>query len=158
MSKILSPGTIAPPFILPDSEGRAVSLNDLRGRWVVLYFYPRDNTSGCTTEALDFTSLAREFTRLNAMIIGVSPDSCESHGKFILKHDLGITLLSDPGRDVLKKYGAWRLKKMYGKETYGVVRSTFLIDGEGTIRHAWDNVKVAGHAEKVLAALGEMNR
>ncbi len=158
MSKKLSPGAAAPAFVLPDSEGEAVSLNDFRGRWVVLYFYPRDNTSGCTTEAIDFTSLAPEFNRLKATIVGVSPDSCESHGKFILKHDLGITLLSDQGRDVLKQYGAWQLKKLYGKETYGVVRSTFLIDGKGIIRHVWEKVRVAGHAEEVLATLREMKR
>jgi peroxiredoxin Q/BCP len=158
MTTRLSPGATAPPFILPDSDGKAVSLGDLRGRWVVLYFYPRDNTSGCTTEALDFTALAPEFNRRKATIIGISPDSCESHARFMLKHDLGITLLSDKGRDVLKQYGAWQLKKLYGKETYGVVRSTFLIDGEGIIRHVWDKVKVAGHAEQVLVTLREMTR
>ena len=158
MVKQLTAGDTAPSFTLPDSDGAGVSLSDFRGRWVVLYFYPRDNTPGCTIEAVDFTSLAADFGRLNADIIGVSPDSCASHAGFMLKHDLGITLLSDPDTRVLKEYGAWGIKKMYGKESYGVVRSTFLIDGDGTIRHVWRGVRVDGHAEKVLDTLRELTK
>ncbi len=143
MENSLTAGDTAPSFTLPDSDGAGISLSNFKGQWLVLYFYPRDTTSGCTTEALDFTASAGEFKSLNARIIGVSPDSCASHGKFILKHNLGITLLSDTDKRVLKTYGAWGIKKMYGKESYGVVRSTFLIDGEGTIRHVWRKIRVS---------------
>jgi thioredoxin-dependent peroxiredoxin len=146
-------GAKAPDFTLPDADGNRVSLKEHRGSWVLLYFYPRDNTSGCTTEAVDFTSRLRDFKALGAEVIGISPDSAESHRKFIDKHGLGITLLSDTGRTVVKRYGAWQIKKMYGKESYGVVRSTFLIDPSGIIRQVWEKVRVAGHADDVVKAL-----
>jgi peroxiredoxin Q/BCP len=155
-AKKLLPGAEAPGFTLPDSDGTMVSLKDMRGSWIVLYFYPKDNTPGCTTEAVDFTTHATEFKRLGAKIIGISPDSCDSHLKFMIKFDLGITLLSDSGKKVLKQYGVWQIKKMYGKESYGVVRSTFLIDPAGKIRHIWNKVKVEGHANEVLNMLKDV--
>jgi len=156
-SKNLTAGSSAPGFTLPDSEGTSRSLNDFKGRWVVLYFYPRDNTSGCTLEAIDFTNRAADFKKRKALILGISPDSETSHRKFITKHGLGITLLSDSDRKVLELYGAWQLKKLYGKESYGVVRSTFLIDPEGVIRRVWDKVKVHGHVDEVFESLKELS-
>ena len=147
-------GQPAPDFTLPDARGGEVSLQDLQGSWVVLYFYPRDNTSGCTTEALEFTELLPEFTAMGAKVLGVSKDSAASHQKFIDKHNLGVQLLSDPGLKALQSYGAWQMKKMYGKESMGTVRSTVLIDPEGIVRQTWPKVaKSAGHAQKVLQSL-----
>ena len=147
------PGEKAPAFQLPDEKGELVSLSQFKGKWLVLYFYPKDNTSGCTIEAIDFTFRVKDFQRLNAAITGVSPDSCESHKKFMLKHDLGIILLSDSEKSVLSKYGVWQKKKMYGKESMGVVRSTFLIDPDGIVRQVWRKVKVKDHVEEVYAVL-----
>jgi peroxiredoxin Q/BCP len=155
------PGDPAPDFSLPDGKGETVSLNDSNGRWLVLYFYPRDNTSGCTKEAQDFTDLLPEFRKEGAEVIGVSPDSPDSHRRFREKHGLSVTLLSDEDRKTLKDFGAWGAKKMYGRETRGVIRSTFLIDPEGVIARVWRNVKVrsksAGrevrHADEVLKQL-----
>jgi peroxiredoxin Q/BCP len=152
------PGTEAPDFTLPDSDEAMVSLKGMRGSWVVLYFYPKDNTPGCTTEAIEFTTRVREFRDLGAKIVGISPDSCSSHQKFMVKFDLGITLLSDTDKKVLKMYDVWQIKNMYGKESYGVVRSTFLIDPIGTIRHVWNSVKVDGHVDEVLNTLKEISR
>ncbi len=149
-------GDLAPVFCLPDQEKGQVCLNDLKGKWVVLYFYPKDNTSGCTMEALDFTAAEDDFNKVGAVIIGVSPDSTESHTKFRDKHDLTVTLLSDQEKDVLAKYGAWQKKKMYGREFMGVVRSTYLISPDGKIAHIWPRVKVAGHADAVMAMLLEL--
>ncbi len=146
----------APDFRLPDSSGETVSLKDYRDKWLVLYFYPKDNTSGCTTEAIDFTGNLPEFKKLNCYIVGVSPDSCKSHQKFIERHDLAVTLLSDEEKMVLEKYGVWQTKKMYGKEYLGVVRTTFLISPDGKIRFIWNNVKVAGHITEVLKKLKEL--
>ena len=146
-------GDKAPAFTLPDSEENNISLSAFTGRWVILYFYPRDNTSGCTTEALDFTAQSKRFKKLNAEIVGVSPDSCKSHEKFIIKHNLGITLLSDSTREVIKKYGVWQVKKMYGKESMGVVRSTFLINPKGTVAAVWRKVTVKGHVDDVYETL-----
>ncbi len=146
----------APEFCLPSADGKEICLEDFRGRWVVLYFYPKDNTSGCTTEAKDFTAHIDEFEKLNAIVIGISPDSPESHRKFMERHGLKILLLSDESKDVMKKYGVWQLKKMYGREYYGVVRSTFLIDENGNIIHEWRKVKVRGHVEDVLKKLKEV--
>ena len=142
---------VAESFKLKNSEGKFVSLEDFRGRWVVLYFYPKDNTPGCTTEAVDFTTLQKEIPEV--IILGVSPDSPESHRKFIEKQKLTVTLLSDPNREVLKKYGAWGLKKNYGKEYEGVIRSTFLINPKGEIVKEWKNVKAKGHAARVFETL-----
>ncbi len=149
-------GKKAPAFALRDAEGQKRELGDYRGRWLVLYFYPKDNTSGCTREAVDFTSLRGDFARLGAEVAGVSPDSQASHGKFIEKQNLTITLLSDEERKTLEKYGVWQKKSLYGREYFGVERSTFLINGEGKIRRVWRKVKVPGHASEVLGVLKEL--
>ncbi len=139
----------APQFTLMNQDDEPVSLKQFSGKWVVLYFYPKDNTSGCTREAVGFTEALDEFGELDAVILGVSPDSTASHRKFIDKHDLKVTLLSDPEKEVLQAYGAFGEKKNYGKTTMGVIRSTFLIDPEGIVRESWKNVRVNGHVEKV---------
>ena len=149
-------GDKAPDFCLPDAEKGQVCLKDHRGKWVVLYFYPKDNTKGCTMEALEFTAAEDDFNARGAVVIGVSPDSPESHTKFIEKHDLGITLLSDTEKEILTGYGVWQKKKMYGREYMGVVRSTFLIDPEAKISYIWPKVKVAGHADAVMEKLVEL--
>ncbi len=146
-------GQIAPEIQLTSQDDIAVSLQDFQGKWIVLYFYPKDNTSGCTLEAKDFTCMIDQFRELNAEVIGISPDSISSHQKFIAKQELSLTLLSDPDKEALEAYGAWRLKKNYGREYMGVVRSTFLIDPDGFIKKVWDNVRAKGHAEKVLETL-----
>ena len=148
-------GDKAPDFPLPDHRGTNVRLSDHLGKWVVLYFYPKDNTSGCTKEALAFTELKSKFDSLDAVILGVSPDSVESHHKFREKHALTVRLLSDPEHKVLEQYGVWQLKKMYGREYHGVVRSTFLIDPEGKVAEVWRRVKVKGHAEAVRCSLSD---
>ena len=155
--KTMIAGSKAPAFTLPDEDDRSVRLADFRGRWVVLYFYPKDDTPGCTTEACEFTDGIKKFDKLGATVLGVSPDSPESHRKFISKHGLGLTLLSDPGHRVMEKYGAWGVKKMYGRESMGVIRSTFLIDPKGRLAHIWPRVKAAGHAEKVREKLAELS-
>jgi peroxiredoxin Q/BCP len=145
----ISIGLIVPNFCLPNQDGETVCLESFRGKWVVLYFYPKDNTKGCTLEALDFTLNKGAFEDLGAVVLGVSPDSVKSHKNFCQKHDLTITLLSDPKQEALKMYGVWQLKKMYGREFHGVVRSTFLIDPEGKLAHEWRKVRVKGHVEAV---------
>lgn len=135
-------GDQAPQFTLPNQDGEPVSLSDFAGKWLVLYFYPKDNTSGCTKEACDFTDELDNFTALNASILGVSKDDANSHRKFIHKYDLGIDLLSDPEQTVHKAYGAWGIKKQYGKEYEGTIRSTFIISPEGKIAMLWRNVRV----------------
>lgn len=157
------PGDTAPSFSLPDHEGNTVTLGDFRGQWLVLYFYPRDNTSGCTKEALDFSELLPEFRKLGADVVGVSPDSVASHSKFRAKHGIEQALLCDGEKATLKDYGAWGIRNMYGRESEGVVRSTFLIDPEGLVTKAWRKVRVrsksAGvevrHADTVLKQLIE---
>ena len=149
-------GAKAPAFSLPNQDAKKISLRDYEGMWVVVYFYPKDDTPGCTTEACDFTSGLKGFERLNAVVLGVSPDSPESHRAFINKYQLKITLLSDTDKKVLAKYGAWGTKMMYGKEVTGVIRSTFIIDPESRIAHAWYGVKADGHAEKVREKLAEL--
>lgn len=139
---MLDNGTVAPGFTLQDQHGAARSLSDLKGRWVVLYFYPKDDTPGCTNEAIDFTAAAADFAAMSATIVGVSPDSTSSHVNFITKHQLAITLLSDPDHQMMAQYHAWGMKKNYGKEYEGVIRTTYLIDPDGKIAHAWNNVKV----------------
>jgi peroxiredoxin Q/BCP len=151
-------GDRAPRFCLPDKDGKQVCLEDFAGKWVVLYFYPKDNTSGCTLEATYFTRARDDFEKLNAVILGVSPDSEESHCKFADKHQLKIALLSDSEHKVLEQYGVWQKKSMYGKEFWGVARSTFLIDPEGKIRSLWRKVRVAGHVEEVKNRLLELKR
>lgn len=145
-------GAPAPNFDLPRSGGGRTALADLKGRKIVLYFYPKDDTPGCTTEAIDFTRLAPDFAAAGAEILGVSKDSVAKHDKFSAKHALGVTLLSDEEGDVCERYGVWVEKSMYGKTFLGVERSTFLIDEKGVIREVWRKVKVKGHAEAVLDA------
>lgn len=146
----LSTGDMAPDFTIKDAADNPWRLADSAGKWRVLYFYPRDNTSGCTTEAKDFTDLLPEFTSAGAVVIGVSADSTASHQKFIQKHGLGIILLSDPVHQALEAYGVWSKKKMAGREYMGIVRSTFLIDPKGKIQKIWPKVSVKGHAAAVL--------
>lgn len=152
----LKVGDKAPDFCLPDQDSREVSLEDLRHKWVILYFYPKDNTPGCTVEAVDFSKEIEIFEKYGAVILGVSPDSITSHSKFIDKKRLRISLLSDPERKVLNHYGIWKPKKMSGKETMGVMRSTFMINPEGRIAYIWRNVKVTGHIEAVKKKLIEI--
>ncbi len=149
-------GDVAPEFCLPDQDGKEVCLKDFRGKWVVLYFYPKDNTSGCTREAIDFTENLKDFEALDAVVLGVSKDSVKSHKNFREKHNLKITLLSDPEHRVIEAYGAWKLKKRYGREYFGTERSTFIIDPDGKIRYIWRNVKVKGHVEEVKNKLKEL--
>lgn len=149
----------APLFSLPNQDNAEISLRDFRGSYVVLYFYPKDKTPGCTTEACDFRDSLESFGALNAIVLGVSPDSVKSHQSFIEKESLNFTLLSDTKKEVLKVYGAFGLKKLYGKEYEGVIRSTFIIDPQGKIAYIWKNVKVEGHIEEVrekLEALKEL--
>lgn len=148
---MLQPGDKAPDFDLPTDTGR-VSLAALKGKNVVLYFYPKDDTAGCTSEALQFSSEVEEFQKLGAVIIGVSKDSAASHAKFRAKHDLTIELAADPLGDVVEAYGAWVEKSMYGRKYMGIDRSTFLIDREGVIREVWRKVKVPGHIKAVMNA------
>jgi len=152
----LETGDEAPGFCLPNQNGEEVCLDSLRGKWIILYFYPKDNTKGCTLEASDFTLNKERIEGMGATVLGVSPDSVESHRGFCDKHGLNITLLSDPGHGVLEAYGVWRLKKMFGREFLGVVRSTFLVDPEGRIAHAWKRVRVADHVETVIEKLAEL--
>jgi len=152
----LEAGVDAPEFCLPNQDDIEICLRDLKGKWIVLYFYPRDNTPGCTTEACDFTEAAPDFSNLNAVILGVSADSTKKHRNFIEKKDLGITLLSDESTQMMQKYGVWQLKKNYGKEYMGIVRSTFIINPEGKIAEAMYNIRVKEHVAKVKARLKEL--
>ncbi len=156
MSKLPETGRPAPSFTLPDAGDTPVKLEDFRGKWVVLYFYPKDNTSGCTVEALEFTAAIDNFKKLNAVVLGVSPDSCKSHVKFIEKQGLKVLLLSDPTHEMIEKYGAWQEKSMYGRKYMGVQRSTVLIDGNGIVKHIWPKVKARGHAAEVLQKLKQL--
>ena len=153
---MLKIGDKAPDFCLPNQDEEEVCLRDLQGSWVVLYFYPKDNTPGCTTEACDFTAAMPDFSKLGATILGVSPDSPKKHRNFIEKKELSITLLSDEDKEVLQAYGVWQLKKNYGREYMGVVRSTFIINPEGKIAAVWDKVKVKGHVDAVREKLSEL--
>ena len=150
---MLEAGTKAPDFTLPDKDGRPVSLSDFRGKKVVLYFYPRDDTPGCTRQACAFAAAYDAFRELDAVVIGVSRDSAASHRKFAEKHGLPFLLLSDPELTVLQAYGVWQEKKLYGKVSMGVVRSTYLIDGEGVIERAMPKVKPDTNSEEILAYL-----
>jgi peroxiredoxin Q/BCP len=151
---MLKTGDQAPDFTLTTGDGDTVSLHDLRGRPVVLYFYPRDDTPGCTTEACSFRDLQPEFKKRNAAVFGVSTDDLKSHQKFAHKYDLTFPLLSDPDHAVADAYDSWGLKKFAGREYNGVRRNTFLIGPDGRVAHVWEKVKPAGHPEEVLAALG----
>ena len=143
----------APAFTLPDSDGKSVSLSDFAGKTVVLYFYPKDNTPGCTRQACAFKAKNDKFKAKNAVIIGVSKDSSASHARFAEKYGLPFILLSDENLDVIKAYGVWQEKKLYGKVSYGVVRTTFVIDGDGVITAVMPKVKPDTNAEEVLAML-----
>lgn len=149
-------GQPAPDFKLPDHDGVELSLDGLGGGWVVLYFYPKDDTPGCTTEACEFTEGIESFRSLDAVVLGCSPDSPEQHRKFIAKHELGIRLLSDPDHEVMEAYGAWGEKNMYGKVTVGVIRSTVIIDPQGRVAHQWKRASAKGHAEKVRERLEKL--
>ena len=145
-------GRKAPLFTLEDQDGAKVTLRDLTGQWVVLYFYPKDDTSGCTKENEAFTHLLPAFEEIGVKVYGISKDSIASHEKFMAKKDLTVPLLSDENSDVCEKYGVWKEKKMYGKTFMGIERTTVLIDAHGDIVKRWDKVKVPGHAEEVLEA------
>jgi peroxiredoxin Q/BCP len=147
-----------PSFCLLNQDKEEVCETNFKDNWLVLYFYPKDNTPGCTLEARNFTYFENEFKKHNTKVVGISPDSCDSHHKFTEKHDLTVTLLSDPDHKVLEKFNVWKPKKLYGKEFLGVVRTTFLIDPNGTIRNIWNKVKVPGHIENVLEKIKEIQK
>lgn len=152
MSKTLEVGDAAPDFSLPNDSGKLTGLKAFKGKKLVLYFYPKDDTSGCTKEAIDFHAHADSFAKAGAAILGVSPDSPASHVKFKAKHDIGLPLASDEDKTMLEAYGVWTEKSMYGRKYMGVERTTFLIKADGTIAAVWRKVKVPGHAEEVLKA------
>jgi len=153
---MLQVGQSAPSFSLPDQNGNPVALADLRGRWVVLYFYPKDDTPGCTVEACEFTAALPDFRGLDAEVFGCSADGSDAHLKFIAKFSLGIRLLTDTDKSVMTAYGAYGPKLLYGKQVEGVIRSTVLIAPDGTVAHHWQTVKAAGHAEQVRSKLAEL--
>jgi peroxiredoxin Q/BCP len=156
MGEWVEPGQRAPAFTLTADNGAKVRLADLKGQFVVLYFYPKDDTPGCTREACAFRDQHAQFKKTGVMVLGVSPDSSESHAKFRDKYRLNFPLLADENHAVAEKFGAWREKSMYGKKSMGVVRSTFLIDPAGKVAKVWKQVKVDGHDRKVLAAVEEV--
>jgi peroxiredoxin Q/BCP len=152
----LKVGDKAPSFKLKNQDGETISLSDLKGKAVVLYFYPKDDTSGCTKEACNFRDEFPKFGKMNAEIIGISADSVESHKKFAKKYGLPFNLLSDEKKDTLEKYGVWQEKSMYGKKYMGIVRTTFIIDSSGKITKIFPKVKVDNHNEEVMEALKEL--
>ena len=143
----------APEFCLPNQDDIEICFRDLKGKWIVLYFYPRDNTPGCTTEACEFTEAAPDFSDLDAIIIGVSADSTKKHRNFIEKKELGITLLSDEDTSMMQEYGVWQLKKNYGKEYMGIVRTTLIINADGVVKGLFEKVRVKEHVAKVQTEL-----
>ena len=154
-------GRKAPAFTLADQDGKKHALKDFLGKPVVLYFYPKDDTSGCTKEACQFRDQKPDFKKVKAVVLGVSPDSVDSHRKFVDKHELNFTLLSDPkdadgNPKICGKYGVWQEKSMYGRKYMGVVRTTYLIDAKGKVARRWDKVKVPDHADAVLEAIREL--
>jgi len=154
----LKTGSKAPEFSLHDKDKKDVSLSDFKGKYVILYFYPKDNSPACTTEAIGFTGILPALQKLDAVVVGISPDSPESHAKFIEKKNLKVILLSDVDKKVIKEYGKWGKKKFRGKEYMGVIRSTFLIDPDGKIAHIWPKVSVKGHPEDVESVLKELSK
>lgn len=154
---MLKEGNFAPDFTINDSNGKPVSLKDFRGKDVVLYFYPKDNTSGCTQEACDFRDSFPEFEKLNAVVLGISADTEDSHKGFAKKFSLPFILLSDPEREVIQKYDVWKEKSMYGKKYMGIERTTFLIDKEGRIRKIFPKVKVDGHVDEILEIISNQS-
>jgi peroxiredoxin Q/BCP len=153
---MLEIGDAIPAFCLPNQDEEEICFRDIKGRWAVIYFYPRDNTPGCTTEACDFTEALPNFTKLSAIVLGVSPDSPKKHRNFIEKKELNITLLADEEKSLCKDFRVWQLKKNYGKEYMGVVRSTFLIAPDGTLAYRWDKVRVKEHVKAVQEKLEEL--
>jgi peroxiredoxin Q/BCP len=149
-------GDKVPDFCLPNQDEEEICFRDIKGRWIVLYFYPKDNTPGCTTEACDFTEALPDFEGMNAIVLGVSPDSPKKHRNFIEKKGIKITLLADEEKELCKTFGVWQLKKNYGREYMGVVRSTFIIDPDGKIAAKWEKVRVKGHVEAVKEKLREL--
>jgi thioredoxin-dependent peroxiredoxin len=148
----LTEGDLAPDFSLPNDAGKTRALGELKGKKIVLYFYPKDDTSGCTLEAQDFSRLKGDFEKAGAVIIGMSPDSAKKHAKFREKQGLSVELVADEATSTLQAYGVWAEKSMYGRKYMGVVRTTFLIDTKGKIAKVWEKVSVPGHAEEVLQA------
>jgi peroxiredoxin Q/BCP len=146
-------GEKAPEFCLPNQDDVEICLRDLLGKWIVLYFYPKDSTPGCTTEACEFSEALPDFNDLDAIVLGVSADSTKRHRGFIEKQNLSITLLSDEDTSMMQNYGVWQMKKNYGKEYMGIVRSTYIIDPSGIVRALWENVRVKEHVAKVKAEL-----
>lgn len=155
---MLKTSDTVPDFCLPNQDEEEICFRDIKGNWIVLYFYPKDNTPGCTTEACDFTAMVPDFRELSATVIGVSPDSPARHRNFITKQNLKITLLSDEKQELCNIFGVWQQKKMCGKEYMGVVRSTYIINPSGKIVASWENVKVKGHAEEVKNKLKELQK
>jgi peroxiredoxin Q/BCP len=153
---MIETGDLAPDFELHDQGGDLFRLSDQQGKRVVLFFYPRDNTPGCTREATEFTAAAHEFAALGTTVVGISPDSPQSHQRFRNKYDIDLTLISDPDHSAMEPYGVWRQKKLYGRSFLGVVRSTFLINEDGDVAAVWRNVRVAGHVDKVLQAVKDL--
>lgn len=149
-------GKKAPAFTLTDQDGEKVKLGDMAGQWFVLYFYPKDDTPGCTIQACEFTESIKAFDKIEATVLGCSPDDAASHQKFIAKHKLKISLLSDPTHKAMERYGAWGEKNMYGKIKVGVIRSTVIIDPKGKVAYHWKRVKTKGHAMAVHEKLGEL--
>jgi peroxiredoxin Q/BCP len=157
MGDWIEAGKKAPDFTLPADDGGKIKLSGLRGSPVVLYFYPRDDTPGCTREACAFRDRKKQLVKLGATVLGVSTDSVESHGKFRDKYELNFPLLADTQHKVAEKYGAWREKVRFGKKSMGIQRSTFLIDADGKVRKVWKSVKVDGHDDQVIKALNELS-
>jgi thioredoxin-dependent peroxiredoxin len=149
----LTVGDRAPEFSLPAGNGKTLDLAEMRGKRIVLYFYPKDDTEACTTEAIDFSALRMQFEAAGAIVVGVSPDSLKRHAKFASKYDLSIALASDENLDAANAFGVWVEKSMYGRKFMGVERATFLIDGDGNIERIWRKVRVRDHAQEVLAAV-----
>ncbi|MCY9666315.1 thioredoxin-dependent thiol peroxidase [Paenibacillus alginolyticus] len=152
-----APKRPAPTFTLPASNGKKVSLKDFKGKKLVIYFYPQDNTPTCTQQSCDFRDYNGKFAKLGVKVIGISPDELKAHDKFIEKYELPFLLLSDPDHQVAEKFGVWALKKLYGREYMGIVRSTFLIDEEGYIVKEWSKVRVKNHVQSVLDAVMALN-
>jgi len=150
---MLNIGDSVPDFCLPNQDEEEICLRDIKGRWIVLYFYPKDNTPGCTTEACDFTAALPDFEGFSAIVLGVSPDSPKKHRNFIEKKELKITLLADEDKSLCSTFGVWQLKKNYGREYMGVVRSTFIIDPDGKVAAKWEKVRVKRHVDEVKAEL-----
>lgn len=153
---LIEPGNTAPAFTLKDQSGDPIKLSDYKGKWVVLYFYPRDNTPGCTTEACGFRDSYDKLLAMDAVVLGISPDDAKSHQSFTTKYGLPFPLLIDPGQQVASMYGVWREKNMFGKKLMGIARTTYLIDPAGKVAHRWDKVSVGDHNTQVIAEINKL--